>query len=359
MKVGIHKARYGKFSEYLQRYETILKHNNIQCTYLDVNSEHFWDEITNIDLFIYRWRHFHDEKQIADTILPIIERAMSIKCFPNMATCWHYDDKIKQYYLLRQLDFPTIKSWVFWSKAAAYYWIENVAQFPVVFKLKGGAASSNVILLKSKSEAKRIVKIMFSKGVKSGRLPTSASTRWKDFNIGKEIHRWGGNILRILRDEDIYPYWQVDKNYAYFQEFLPNNDYDTRVTIIGDRAFAYRRMNRENDFRSSGSGVLSYDTTEIDMRFIETAFAISKSLGFQSMAYDFLKDQHDNVKFCEISYDFIDTYIFKCPGHWDSKLNWHKGNYWPQFCHLSDALELPDLEQPKIECSISSNIKIV
>ena len=44
------------------------------------------------------------------------------------------------------------------------------------------------------------------------------------------------------------------KDYVYFQKFLPNNKYDIRIVVIGDRAFGFIRYNRENDFRASGSG---------------------------------------------------------------------------------------------------------
>jgi hypothetical protein len=166
-------------------------------------------------------------------------------------------------------------------------------------------------------------------------------------------------VLRYFRGEDPYPYWQRDKNYAYFQEFMPNNTYDTRVTVIGDRAFAFRRMTRPNDFRSSGSGILSYDIDKIDQRFIEIAFQISNKLGFQSMAYDFMYGPNGEARFCEISYDYLDTTVFNCPGYWDSKLDWHEGNFWPQLFHLSDALGIPDIKQPEIKCELPQGMHTV
>jgi len=238
-------------------------------------------------------------------------------------------------------------------------WVKSSAEFPVVFKLKGGASSSNVILVNNVKTANKIVKKMFSKGVISGRLPVASSTYWKDFSLYKKIHKLGGNVLRKIRGEDLNPYWQIDKNYAYFQEFMPRNEYDTRITIIGDRAFAFRRMNRKNDFRSSGSGMLSYDPEKIDQRFIEIAFKISKEMGFQCMAYDFLYGDDNQVKFCEMSYDFVDVAVFHCPGHWNSALEWIEGNLWPQYCQLVDLLGLPDLKQPNIECPLPDSITVV
>lgn len=51
----------------------------------------------------------------------------------------------------------------------------------------------------------------------------------------------------------------LTKKYVYFQDFIPGNDFDTRVTIIGDRAFGFTRNVRPGDFRASGSGNVGYD----------------------------------------------------------------------------------------------------
>jgi hypothetical protein len=67
------------------------------------------------------------------------------------------------------------------------------------------------------------------------------------------------------------------------------------------------------------------------------------------MAYDFLYGINGEVQFCEISYDFVDTAIYSCPGYWDSELNWHEGNYWPQYCQLVDLLSMPTLKQPEMK----------
>lgn len=140
--------------------------------------------------------------------------------------------------------------------------------------------------------------------------------------------------------------WHREKNCVLFQKFLPNNEYDTRVTIIGNRAFAFRRFNRKNDFRSSGSGLIDYELNKVDIVFIQLAFNISMKLCFQSMAYDFLWDENHNPALCEISYTYVDEAVYKCPGYWDVDLNWHEGNFWPQYFHLVDLLHMPELKQP-------------
>ena len=77
------------------------------------------------------------------------------------------------------------------------------------------------------------------------------------------------------------------------------------------------------------------------------------------MAYDFLYGPDKGVRFCEMSYDYVDTAVYSCPGHWDSELNWKEGNLWPQYCHLVDALGLPELRQPEMDCPPSQNVRIL
>lgn len=348
MLVGIHKDRYGKFCPFLQKYEEILDYNNIEHIRLDANEPDFWEKVAKLDLFIFRWTHIDDHHQMAKTIIPIVEKQMGIKCFPNLATCWHYDDKIREYYLLKQAGFPVVESYIFWDKKKALDWAEEV-NYPVVFKLKGGASSQNVLLVKKKSIAKKLIRKMFGSGINPNKFSFSGSTKHKDFNLYKTIHHWGGNVLRKYRGEDISPFWQKHKNYVLFQKFLPNNNYDTRITVIGNRAFGYRRFVRKNDFRASGSHNFVTSKDLIDMRCVEIGLTVSKELNFQSMTYDFLFDKNNKPQFTEISYTFVDWMVQSCPGYWDSNLNWHEGHFWPQYFQLMDTLNLPDLKQPEME----------
>lgn len=347
MLVGIHKDSSLGYTRYMRRFEAILDYNKIEHVRLDAGTSDFWERISKLDIFIYWWTHMYNERQIALTIIPITENEIGIPCLPNMRTCWTYDDKIRQYYLLKKHGFPIIPCWIFWEKRQVLDWLRN-ADLPVVFKLRGGAGSSNVVLVNNKSLAKRLIRKMFGSGMKSGHVPWG-TTCWKDFSLKKRIRKWGGTAIRRIRAGNVTPGWELHKNYILFQKFLPNNDYDTRVTIIGDRAFAFRRLNRTNDWRSSGSGKIDYDTTKIDMKFIEKAFEVSRAMGFQSMAYDSLYDENGEVAFCEISYTYVDSAVYNCLGYWDCSLNWHEGHYWPQYCQLVDALCLPDLRQPPIE----------
>lgn len=347
MRVGIHKFAENSVASFERKYEQILTFNNIHSSFLHVNQADFWHELKEIDVFISRWIDTSDHEQIGHTILPVVEQIDTIKCLPNYRNYWPYDDKIRQYYLLRQHNFPVIDTYVFWNKKSALDWIET-APLPTVFKLKGGASSSNVLLIKSRRQGKKLIRKMFGSGVKSGKLPTSGHVKFKQFDWWKTIRHQGGNLLKTIKGVEVNQRWQLHKNYVLFQHFLPGNTFDIRVAVIGGRAFAFRRMNRENDFRASGSGNADFDHEAIDLNCIRIALDVSRKMKFHTMSYDFLYGKDNQPLISEMSYTFVDNYIFRCPGYWDETLSFHEGHYWPQYLQLADMLNQPDLRQPDI-----------
>jgi len=329
------------------RYRKILEYNNIKSYILGASDLDFWKKVRTIDYFIFPLINEHSQIQLARTVLPVIENIYKKRCFPDQATSWHYDDKIRQYYLLYAHGFPVVDTWVFWDQNSALDWIES-ATFPLVFKLKSGAASSNVVLIRKKSEAKILINKMFSsKGVTCHNVPSRNSlTYLRNLIRLYGLRRYIALKRGRLDPEKFQPFWQVQRDYVLFQKFLPDNAFDVRVTVIGARAFAFLRYVRPNDFRASGSGLIDYDTSKIDMRCVEIAFRISEKMKFQSMAYDFIFDEEGEPMIAEISYTFVDTAVYNCPGYFDKSLKWHEGRYWPQYCQLAYLIKEIQLNQP-------------
>ncbi len=339
MKIGIIKDINTDKNNYVHFYRSVLDHNSIDYHIIDVNSTQLFIDIKNIDHLIFRWGHYDSDRQLAHTILPIIENNLGIRCFPNQHTCWHYDDKVRQYYIMRAYGYPFIDCYIFWDKTSALKWIDT-ATFPLIFKLKGGAGSKNVQLIKSRQRAKRLVNQIFTKGIYQNNIDQNT------FSLKRYISHLGGMLLRKIAGEEVGDTWQKEKNYILFQKYLPNNEFDTRITTIGKRAFAFRRFNRSNDFRASGSGKIDYDMSKIDIRCIKKALEISISMEFQTMAYDFIYNDSGEPEFCEISYTYQDNAVFNCPGYWDENMKFHEGHFLPQYFHVMDLLDLPSLQQP-------------
>lgn len=265
---------------------------------------------------------------------------MGVRVFPGSQDYWHFDDKIAQSYIFSALDVKTPKTHVLYDKRAALEWVQ-CAKFPLVFKLKSGAGSINVHLVRDLAHAQRIVQRMFAKGY----APASSATTDLATKIRNRRTRadWLGvasrapatilNMLRLRKSLD----WE--RGYVLFQEFIPNNNFDTRVTVIGDRAFAFRRKVRPGDFRASGSGDIDYDPSAIDLRAIELAHATTRQLGASCLAFDFVEDPVTRSPLIiEMSYAFMAEAVFECSGHWSRDLQWKVGHQWPQDAILDDLL---------------------
>ena len=346
MKVGIHFEPNFNFSIRYVRYEKILQHNNIEVIKICSSEPDFMQKVKTLDAIIWYVGLADASKQPVYDILPVIEKQLKIPCFPSSKIIWSFDNKLKQVFQMSAANFPIVNSWIIYEEKNALEFAKRV-KLPVIFKLTNGAGSLNVILIKKRKRLRTLVKRMFSKGISTNALPNSLSVGYLR-KVKKELVVLKNKALGISNDyRDLLKDWTVQRNYLFLQKYLPNNPFDTRITTIGERAFAFRRFNRPNDFRSSGSGNIDYNTKEIDLRCVQKALEMSKHFGFETMAYDFLYDDKNDPVFCEYSYGYNDEAVYKCPGYWDKNLNFIKGNYWPQYLHLKDLLNLPNLAQPE------------
>ncbi len=299
-----------------------LKEHGIAVRQVNVYSDDILDQVRGCQGFMWRWGHASSMSAIARRILPVLEKTLGMVVYPDQTTCWHFDDKIAQYYLLKAAGIPTPPTRIFYSFEDARQWLES-ADFPLVLKLSGGAGASNVCLLRTKSEAISVTKRLFSRWHNT--LPTAYTWR----NDVSHLIRYGKTALDT---NEAAP----SRNEVLFQQFLPDNEYDTRVTVIGNRAFAFRRLNRRGDFRASGSGLLDYKTDQINVQCVHLAFETSKRLKQQSCAVDFLV--HDRqLLVSEISYTYASWAIAQCPGHWirtedscPTAIYWKEGKIFPE-----------------------------
>lgn len=278
------------------------------------------EQVRECDAFMWHWGP--NDSQLARQLIASLE-ALRIKVFPDIATCWHFDDKIAQKYLFEALGVPTPASWVFYDKAKAIEWAKK-ATYPKVFKLRGGAGAVNVRLVKSFSEAMRLIKKAFGTGF-------ARVTGFADFRTKLKNHKRKRDWRRVITQTlpkvlwSAVKQWRLPKEggYVYFQEFIPNNSFDIRVVVIGRRAFAIRRNCRPNDFRASGSGEIVYNKGNIPIECVRIAFDSAKKMNVQSAAFDFVRTHDNQYLIVEVSYGFAPRAYDECDGFWTDDLAWH------------------------------------
>ncbi|WP_168382636.1 ATP-grasp domain-containing protein [Acinetobacter indicus] len=326
MKIAIHHNP-NSFSE---RWIDYCEKKKINYKIVNAFDSDIIEQLKDCDAFM--WHHHHaDFKDVtaAKKILFALEHA-GIKVFPDFKTGWHFDDKVAQKYLLEAINAPLVPSYVFYDKHQALDWAKETT-YPKVFKLKGGAGASNVKLVKNYSQATGLINKAFGRGFAQFDRLGYFKERFNKFKNGKDtfIGVLKG-FARIFIVPEFAKKQPAEKGYIYFQDFIPNNDSDTRVIIIGDKGFAIKRLIRDNDFRASGSGKILYSSEYINMKCIEIAFQVNNKLKSQCTAFDFVLSKDNKPLIVEISYGFSVEAYDNCPGYWDSNLNWFDTKFNPQ-----------------------------
>lgn len=334
MKIAIHHNK-GSFSE---RWITYCEDNNLEYKLVSAFDTDIVNKLKGYDVFM--WHHHHadyKESTFAKNILFALEHA-GIKVFPDFKTGWHFDNKVAQKYLLEALDVPTVPSYIFYDKEDSVNWAEK-ASFPKVFKLKGGAGAANVKLVNSKKEAFKLIDKAFGKGFPQFDRVNNLKEKVYHFKRGRgsllDVSRGVG---RLFIGTKFSKQKENEKGYVYFQDFIPNNSYDLRVIVTGNKAIAAKRYVRENDFRASGSGGKSHKREDIDERTVKIAFDINEKLRMQTVSYDFVYDSNGDPLIVEISYGFPILWADDSPGYWDNNLNWHEERVNPAAWILEDII---------------------
>jgi len=297
------------------------------------------DRLAAADGVMWRMTFGRASQGVAKPLLSTCEFGWGKAVWPSAATRWHYDDKAAQAWLLRILGDLVPRTHVFTSRDEALAWADT-ADYPQVFKLRGGSRSSGVCRVESPDAARRLIERAFLRGLNSAEDVTSvaagkrASLAARLAMLPRRVLREAYHTLTFGRASDFQSRvplrWPTEHGYVTFQEYLPGNRHDHKVIVIGDRARAYRRMIPAGDWRASGSEQRDFDHERIDVPAIQLAFEVSERFGFQCMGYDMLRDAQGRFRIVEISYTFAADIAFRCDGYWDRNLRWHPERSWPQ-----------------------------
>ena len=336
MKIAIHN-RPGSFSD---RWITYCQENNVEFKLVNCYDSDIVAQLDDCEGLMWHWSQIDYKDILFAKQLTFSLEVKGIKVFPDVNTAWHFDDKLGQKYFLESINAPLAKSYAFYSRQEAFDWV-NSTTFPKVFKLRNGAASVNVRLVKTRKKARKLVKKAFGKGF----LHINRFTRLKDrilvLKQNTSLHAMKGvltGFARIFIPTEVEQFSHNEKGYIYFQDFIPENTYDTRLIVVGNRCFGGLRYCRKGDFRASGSGISYYEPELLDKKFIQIAFDTAKKAKVQSVAFDFIWDKQ-SPKILEVSYCFpVGTVSDSCKGYWDPQLNWHDKTVNPQYFMIEDFL---------------------
>jgi len=336
--VAIHPDDYGPGDASSPRWAELLSKQGHHVRWVDVYRPDILHQLRGCHGLMWRFAHFGNMELVARRLLPVAEQQLGLVVFPDRRTWWTFNDKLSQFYLLPALGLPVPRTWVWFQADAAKRWART-ARYPLVLKLYTGAGSSNVRMVHSYREAVKWIEALFGPGVFGVGDEEFPRISWS-----KRIREAAKAVWYGLPPRRRHDYTPLHGGYAYFQEFLPGNDHDTRITIIGNRAFGFRRWNRPGDFRASGSGRIEWNPQLVDPRQVHVAFDAARRLGTRCCAMDMLW-RGQSVVIAEVSYTFLSKAVYRCPGHWvlegqpyTGRLVWHPGQMWPEEAILEDFL---------------------
>lgn len=326
-KSQLSKHRVNSASQ-IPGWEAWLDEHDMPYEYVDCYSYDIIDKLDGYSALLWWYENFAIADLLeAQNILDIAANK-GLKVYPDYNTGWHFDDKIAEMYALQAVGAPIPKSWVFYDWTACLDWIDTEAQFPLVAKLRCGSGSNNVKMLKDQKAATKYVKRMFSRG-----FDPAPSLAYKTFSKVQSTRDWATFKDRLKKVPDFL--WTrrfakqmpVEKGYCYFQEMVPNDGYDIKIAVVGDKLGYFLRHIRKGDFRASGSGDFYYDNPMITEQIIRSAFEAKDALGMQCIGFDYVVDSRTgNGLIIEMCHGFDRDAVYAAGGWFDRDCMWHEGH---------------------------------
>lgn len=346
IKLAIHHSSTGFSSRWIE----YCRNNGIAHEIVDCYDTDVIGRIEAFDGLLWHFDHNEPTDLLMARHVLLAAEHIGLATFPNAATCWHFDDKIAQKYLLQAIGAPLVPTHVFYDEQAALTWLKT-ARFPLVRKLRRGAGSFNVRMIKDYQGARRHCGRMFGRGLSPvPRAFADSRRRLRQMSDSRvfwdRVRRLPAHV-RLMRERRRRAL--PERGYVLFQEFMPGNDYDTRIAVVGQRAWGFTRDVRKGDFRASGSGAIRYDLERIHPDAVKIAFTVAAALRSQSTAFDFLLDPIGKPVIVEVSFGYAPAPVHDAPGHWEPDLSWHPGHTWPEHAILSDLLQ--EIERRKAAAS--------
>lgn len=330
--IGLDKGGWHtRFAEAVVR--RAAEHPGLEYGLVNLDRNDWVGSVSDASLVIWKPPYMgHEFAGYVKEKIYFLERHLGKTVVPGFETIWHFESKAAQSYLLSLAGTPAPRTFVSfdYDESAGQACLE---EYPLVLKSSAGAGSVNVRAVGSRDELMRFLSRTFSLTLWD-RTAASGAGRFSRLvsGLGRD---WFHDFLRRRRNGG-QPFGM-----AYWQEFIPGNKADLRITAIGDRfATGFWRGNRPGDFRASGSGRLDYDTP-VPPEAMLMCLDINRRFGFDSMAYDILFHE-GRMLVSEMSYGYSDAAVHGVAGYWvleaPGSLRFVPGHTWPQELWVDWAL---------------------
>lgn len=318
-----HSTNWGKpWAEYCEE-------NNIEYDFVDLYKTDAIETLKKYDALLWHFGQYNYADMLEARSILYTAKKIGLQVFPDFNDAWHFDDKVAEMYALQAVDAPIPVSKVFYDKETFDEWVNTQAEVPIVGKLRTGSGSHNVKLLKSKSAllsyGHKMLKDGFNPAPSLIYKASSNARSSHDWETFKKKLKRAPEFLRTLAGARKFPH---EKGYIYLQEFIPNDGYDMKVVVVGDKCSGLVRPIRSHDFRASGGGEVFFEKKYFTEQIIRSAFAVADALGTQCIGFDYVVDNRTgNGLIVEMSYGFAHEAVMASGGWFDRDCQWHEEKF--------------------------------
>lgn len=224
--MGVRKPRFGIVQDHepyhprWTKYRRFAECNGFEYGIFNIHARDWLEEAQNYDVIVGSPSSEFWDLEETRKKYHFVETYLGKATYPSAAHMMLYEDKELEAYISETFGIPFAKTYISHDPDDARQMIETL-QYPVVSKLYPASGSFGVELVHDVREARRIVEQAFSRN-------------------GRKTH------LVAMRQ----------KNYVYFQEYIPNSGYDMKVIVVGRQLFGAYRMVPKGDFRASGMNLI-------------------------------------------------------------------------------------------------------
>ena len=286
-----------------------LENNNFSYEFFDLHAPDWIEKAAEFDVFvgILSSERYHLEEMHKKFF--ILEKYLGKKCFPSFEHILIYENKTLEAYISEVKGIPFATAHIFNNKKDALDSLDKL-KFPIVSKIDPGSGSTGVELVHNQKQAHRIIEKVFSS-----------------------------------RGRATYTLYFRQKNYIYFQDFIPNDGFDIRVIIVSNWAFGYYRKVPEGDFRASGMNLV--EKRELPQEAVLIAWNANKIINSPLLVVDMvhgLDGQYHVIEFspiCQMQFP-EQLHVNGIPGVYiiedDGNIHFQQGKYWVHELALREFL---------------------
>jgi len=312
---GVNKPVVGVMRDYgpyprWTKYCRFLDNNAFPYDFYNLHSSDWIEQAMKFDIFI---GILSSEQYILQEMRRkyfLLERYYGKYCYPSFEHILIYEDKTLEAHISKVTGIPFAPTHIFNNKSDALRSI-GALRYPLVNKIDPGSGSMGVEWVRDQRHARRIIERAFSR---SGRATHSLYFR--------------------------------QKNYVYFQDYIPNDGYDIRVEVVNNWAFGYYRKVLSGDFRASGMNLV--EKRALPEEAVRIAWKVNQIIKSPLLVVDMvhgLDGSYHIIEFSPVCQMELpeQLHVNGIPGVYiiddNGTINFHEGKYWVHELALREFLE--------------------